>query len=239
MIGATGDEATATMTPAQLRAVAGVAESGLDEAVAVTLPAAAPAAPWECDSTGIVWLSRARGVRDVLGGLLPDGARPMLVVGGMISYRRTPVGPYREVFGGVGLRAGRGADVWIPFMAVDSRDSVVGGRQNWALPKVLAQFSGEPGAGAAMTAAGDGWTVRVSARPFGPRLPVRTSGRVVQTWPDGVPRSAVLTGRAGSRPALVTVAVSSSGTLPSWLRPGRYLGAIMTDTTFTLPPATP
>jgi hypothetical protein len=121
-------------------------------------------------------------------------------------------------------------------MAVDSRDSVVGGRQNWSLPKVLARFTGEP-AEHAMTAEGPGWSVRVTARPIGPRLPVKTTGRVVQAWPDGEVRSAVLTGKARSRPALVTVEVDSDGGLPSWLRPGRHLGAIMSDTNFTLPVA--
>ena len=218
-----------------LRAVPGVAESTLDDASAAALPAGAPLAPWECDSTGIVWLSRCRDVRGTLGDLLPPGGKAAVVVGGMISYKRTPVGEYREVFGGVGLRKGRDVSVSIPFMAVDSTDSVVGGRQNWSLPKVIASFTGEPGA-RTMTASGDGWTVRVTARPVGPRLPVKTTGRVVQAFPDGVLRSAVLTGRAKSRPAIVTVEVSSSGQLASWLRPGRHLGAIMTSTTFTLPP---
>lgn len=222
------------MKPAELVAVPGVPESTLAADAAAALPALAPTAPWECDSTGIVWLTRARGVRDVVGDVLPSDAPAVVVIGGLISYSRTPVGPYHEVFGGVGLRNGRSADVTIPFMAVDSRDSVVGGRQNWSLPKVLASFTGEP-ASRAMTASGAGWTVRVTARPLGPRLPVRTKGRVVQAWPDGVVRSAVLTGRARSQPALVTVEVSSSGSLPLWLRPGRHLGAIMTRTTFTLP----
>jgi hypothetical protein len=218
-----------------LRAVPGVPESMLDDATAASLPPEAPVAPWECDSSGIVWLTRGRGVRDTLGDLLPAEGKAAVVVGGMISYQRTPVGKYREVFGGVGLRQGRDVSVSIPFMAVDSRDSVVGGRQNWSLPKVLAEFSGEPDA-REMTASGDGWTVRVTARPIGPRLPVKTTGRVVQYWPDGVLRSAILTGRARSRPAVVTVEVSSSGQLASWLRPGRHFGAIMSSTTFTLPP---
>jgi Acetoacetate decarboxylase (ADC) len=218
-----------------LRGVPGVPESTLDDATAASLPAEAPLAPWECDSSGIVWLSRGRDVRSTLGELLPPDGKAAVVLGGMISYQRTPVGEYREVFGGVGLRKGRDVSVSIPFMAVDSPDSVVGGRQNWSLPKVIAAFTGEP-AGRTMTASGDGWTVRVSARPIGPRLPVKTTGRVVQHFPDGALRSAILTGRAKSRPAIVTVEVSSSGRLASWLRPGRHLGAIMTSTTFTLPP---
>jgi hypothetical protein len=220
-----------------LRAVPGVPESSLDEAMAAVLPGTAPSAPWECDSSGIVWLVRGRDVRATLGDLLPPEGKASVVVGGVVSYQRTPVGAYREVFGGVGLRSGRDVSVSIPFMAVDSPDSMVGGRQNWSLPKVLAEFTGEPET-RAMTAVGDGWTVRVTARPIGPRLPLRTTGRVVQYFPDGALRSAVLRGRAKSRPAIVTVEVESSGRLASWLRPGRHLGAIMTSTTFTLPPMT-
>jgi hypothetical protein len=218
-----------------LRAVPGVPESTLDDVTAASLPVAAPPAPWECDSTGIVWLTRGRDVRAVLGDLLPPDGKAAVVIGGLICYQRTPVGAYREVFGGVGLRKGRDVSVSIPFMAVDSPDSVVGGRQNWSLPKVLAEFTGEPET-RAMTASGDGWTVRVTARPIGPRFPVKTTGRDVQQFPDGPLRAAVLTGRARSRPAVVTVEVESSGQLASWLRPGRHLGAIMTSTTFTLPP---
>jgi Acetoacetate decarboxylase (ADC) len=215
-----------------LRAVPGVPESMLDEPAAAALPPEAPPAPWDVDSTAIVWVSRGRGVRGVLGDLIPEGRAPV-VIGGMVSYQRTPVGPYHEVFGGVGLRNGRDVTVTIPFMAVDSKDSAVGGRQNWSLPKVLAQFSGEPET-RSVTATGDGWTVRVTARPIAPRLPLRTKGKVAQYWPDGALRTALLTGRAKSRPAIVTVEVESSGPLASWLRPGRHVGALMTSTTFTL-----
>jgi hypothetical protein len=226
------------MTPADLLAVPGVSESALDGATAAELPAAAPLAPWDCLSTGIVWVARGgRAVTEAAGPAVAGGGRAVVVIGGLISYLRTPVGGYHEVFGGLGRRGGRGVDVSIPFMAVDSRDSVVGGRQNWSLPKVLARFTGEPVAGRTMTAEGDGWSVRVIARPIGPGLPVRTTGRVVQRWPDGQVRAAILTGKARSRPALVTVDVRSDGNLASWLRPGRHLGAIMTDTRFTLPAA--
>jgi Acetoacetate decarboxylase (ADC) len=223
------------MKPAELLAVPGVAESTLDDATVTTLPAGAPGAPWECESTGIVWWGRARGVTGTSAAAAVAGAgRPVVVLGGMISYARTPVGPYHEVFGGLGLRSGRSIEVSIPFMAVDSRDSVVGGRQNWSLPKVLARFTGEPGPRTAMTASGDGWTVRVTARPIGPKLPAPMNGRIVQRWPDGVARSALLAGRGRSRLAVVTVEVSSSGDLGSWLRAGRHLGVITSDVTFTM-----
>lgn len=227
------------MKPAELLAVPGVAESTLRDTTVTTLPAEAPPAPWECESTGIVWWGRARRVTATsAAGVIPYG-RPVVVLGGMISYSRTPVGPYHEVFGGVGLRNGRGIEVSIPFMAVDSRESVVGGRQNWSLPKVLAGFTGEPRPRTTMTASGDGWTVRVTARPIAPALPAPMNGRVVQRWPDSLARAATLAGRGRSRLAVVTVEVSSSGDLGSWLRSGRHLGVITSGVTFTMSAATP
>jgi hypothetical protein len=230
------NERTVAMKPAELLAVPGVAESTLDDATAASLPAEAPPAPWECDSVGVVWWGRGGGVaRSSAASVVPGTGRALVVIGGMIAYQRTPVGRYHEVFGGVGTRSGRGVEVSIPFMAVDSRDSVVGGRQNWSLPKVLADFTCEPQPRTRMTAAGDGWSVTVTARPIGPSLPAPMTGRVVQRWPDGEVRSAVLSGRGRSRLAVVTVEVTSSGDLATWLRPGRHLGAITSDVTFTLP----
>lgn len=51
----------------------------------------------------------------------------------------------------------------VAFIAVDSSASVVGGRANWALPKQLAHFDGDPGRAAVVTARGEDWEVRVTA----------------------------------------------------------------------------
>jgi hypothetical protein len=223
------------MIKTELAAVPGVPESSLNQATLDSLPSSAPSAPWDVTCTGIVWWGRAAGVgRSSVRSVLPDAGRPVLVIGGMLAYDSTPVGAYHEVFGGVGLRRGRGLAVSIPFMSVDSAESVVGGRQNWSLPKVLAAFSGSP-ASRSMTASGDGWTVRVTARPLAPRMPAPMKGLVVQRWPDGLVRSAMLDGRGRSQLAVVTVSVESSGDLATWLRPGRHLGAITSDVRFTLP----
>jgi hypothetical protein len=218
------------MSPADVRAVAGVAESALPADVA--LPDSAPPAPWTCRSDALVWY--ARSPRSAAPSEAALGGRPVAVFGGFVQYADTPVGTYGEVFGGVALLDGRRVTGTIPFMAVDSPTSVVGGRANWALPKTLARFDGSPSAGAAV-AHGPGWTVRASARVLGPAVPMRLGGRLGQRWPDGVVRAAVLRGRARMRPALVTVEVVSDGPLPSWLRPGRHLGAVLTDLSFTLP----
>jgi hypothetical protein len=85
-----------------------------------------------------------------------------------------------------------------------------------------------------MSAEGDGWTVRAAARPFGPAVPVRLAGTLLQQWPDGVVRAARLRGRGRARAAVVTVDVRSTGQLASWLRPGRHFGAVLSQTRFTL-----
>jgi hypothetical protein len=218
------------MTLEQLRAVPGVPECALDDRTAATLPATAAPAPWTTTCESIIWYACGNRAAAVAAGV--EG-RPFAVIGGLVSYAETPIGPYREVFGTVALGRGRGVRGTIPFMAVDSPVSLVGGRGNWSLPKTLARFEGDPRDGV-MSAHGQGWHVRARARPFGPHYPVPMRGRVLQRWPDGQVREAVLAGRGRARSAVVTVEVSSTGPLPIWLRPGRHLGAVLADTRFTL-----
>ena len=45
----------------------------------------------------------------------------------------------------------------VPFLGVDSEQSIAAGRGNWALPKVLAEFEGDPGLPGLVTVRGDGW----------------------------------------------------------------------------------
>ena len=166
--------------------------------------------------------------------------RALATVGGLVAYADTPVGSYNEVFGVVAYRDGRSVRGTIPFMAVDSVTSLVGGRGNWSLPKTLAEFTGEPSAaGCVMSAEGDGWLVRATARPFGPSFTVPMTSRMVQPWPDGVTRESLLTGTGRSRSAIVTVEVDSRADLPGWLRPGRHFGSVLTGVEFTLGEAVP
>ena len=221
------------MTPAELITVPGVDECRLGDETLAALPAEAPPAPWLAECSAIVWYGRGGPAARRAAGAAGIGATALATIGGFVSYRATPVGQYHEVFGTVAVRAAGSIRGTIPFMAVDSPISLVGGRQNWALPKTLAAFTGEPEQ-ATMTAEGDGWFVRATARPFGPHYPVPMQGRMAQPWPDSVVRDALLDGRARSRSALVTVEVRSRGTLPQWLRPGRHLGAVLSSASFTL-----
>ncbi|HEU5269687.1 MAG TPA: acetoacetate decarboxylase family protein [Jatrophihabitans sp.] len=221
-----------------MQPLGGAPESALDGPAAAGLPATAPAAPWTCRCDAIVWFARPPSTRRLAagaGGQLPG--RPLLVAGALISYADSPVGPYHEV---LGLLAGfdrRGPVATVPFIAVDSAASLVGGRQNWALPKAFAHFHGGSMAaagGGPMTAAGAGWTVTATATAGGPAVPVRLAGRLRQRWPDGGWRSAGLAGRARAHPALVRVTVASAGPLAGWLRPGRHPGMLLRQAEFSL-----
>src|SRR3954468_14282740 len=120
----------AGMMPFDLGAVPGVAECRLPAATIAELPDEAPSAPWDdCRLTSIIWLVRGgRSAGRAAGAANPTGSRGLAGGGGMVSYSSTPVGRYHEVFGAVGLREGRSVRGTVPFMAVDSRASLVGGR---------------------------------------------------------------------------------------------------------------
>jgi hypothetical protein len=221
------------MTTIDLAAVPGVAECALDAETLGRLPEEAPPAPWDCTLAGVVWWCRGGRAAAEAAGPLAGRTRAPLVVGGLIDYAHTPVGRYNEVLGAVVVPAGPRPRVTIPFMAVDAPDSLVAGRANWSLPKCLAGFGGSPADGT-MTATGRGWSVRASARPFGPAVPLPVTGRMVQPWPDGRRREAVVVGRARVRWATVTVTVESEGRLAGWLRPGQHLGAVLSHARFHL-----
>lgn len=221
----------------ELTGVGGVPETALSEALLATLPPNDSEAPWSVNCSAVVWAVRpTREASEALPAPL-RGRRGVVVIGGIVRYLETPVGPYDEVFGIVMSGYGRQAVGTVTFMAVDSRRSLVGGRTNWAMPKTLASFQGRIGSGETLVATGQdslGW--RVSARPrvFGPRVPVRSSAVTRQEFPGGILGDSRLSARGKARPAMVDVEVESDGPLGSWLRPGKHLGAVAEGVTFTL-----
>ena len=227
------------MTSMDVRAVPGVPESELDAATLAALPDNAPPAPWDCACSAVVWVARATpAAADALHPDIRASGRTVAVVGAMVRYLDTPVGSYDEVLGAVAvLHRGR-ARGSVPFMAVDSLASLVGGRLNWSLPKSLAEFTGAPAAGSTMSASGMGWRVSATARTRGPAVPVKLAGRLAQWWPDGIVRESVLQSKGSMHPALVRVEVESTGPLADWLRPGLHVGAVIERAKFLLPEAT-
>lgn len=224
--------------PAALAAVPGVPETQLSHAMLGALPEHRAPAPWSCVCDAVLWWGRGGAAATAaLPPPLRRAARGLAVVGGVVRYRDTPVGPYDEVLGLVGSRTG--ARPWgsVAFMAVDSLPSLVGGRSNWAMPKTLAEFEGDLTAGSTVVARGLDevrWQVTASSKPLAPAVPVVAAGQARQVFANGTVCSSRLSVRARVRPALVSVEVESDGPLASWLRPGRHPGLVVRDARFTL-----
>ena len=226
------------MDRTELTGVAGVPETALSAALLARLPANDSPAPWECVCEAVLWFGRGgHAATEALPPALRYGAHGLGVVGAVVRYLDTPVGPYDEVLGMVGSRTGLKPWGSVAFMSVDSEPSLVGGRTNWAMPKTLGAFDGEVGDGRTISGSGaDETRWRVSATPkvLGPALPVRSVGLARQEFPGGRVGDSPLRAKGRIRPALVTVDVDSDGPLPGWLRPGRHLGAVVERATFSL-----
>lgn len=222
----------------ELTGVAGVPETTLTDDHLAGLPATSAPAPWTARCQAVMWLGRGGGsATAALPPSMRPTARSLGVAGAFVRYLDTPVGAYDEILGLVAARSGRTAWGTVAFMAVDSPTSLVGGRVNWAMPKTLADFSGDPASAGPVSATsvdGPTWRVQAHARPFGPSLPVRIRSTARQDFPDGRTGDSRLTGRGRVRLARVEVTVESDGPLPTWLRPGRHLGAVVESATFDL-----
>jgi hypothetical protein len=208
-----------------LQGVAGVPESALADADAARLPHESAPAPWATVLDAVVWYHRAApGAEHRLPSALRGSRTIPLTVGALISYRETPVGPYKEVLGSPVLLSERPLPAAaIPFIAVDSTASVHGGRANWALPKALARFDWPESmrGGFEIDAEGDGWSVHatVHSRPRG--FPVAGPLRTRQG-------PIAFTTRARGRARLATVELETRGTtLPGWLRSGRHSALVL------------
>jgi hypothetical protein len=221
----------------------GVAETTLTQEQIASLPADAPPAPWRARARAVAWWARPdHRARAALSEALPSApgtnVNPFLTIGAMISYGYTPVGPYSEVLVLVVLRSGARVFTHVPFIAVDSPASVVGGRENWALPKTLAAFEGVPRNQITMCAAGTGWSIRVTPRAYGPALPwlLPPIANLVQIGPGGDRVSARLRGRGTARLARVTIETAAAS-LADWFPTGRCSGAVSGNLAAGLPAA--
>jgi hypothetical protein len=100
----------------------------------VALPDAAPPAPWRTSMRAVVWQALPnRAARSAAG---PVHGRPAAVLGGLIAYDDTPVGPYREIVGPladrqVAARPGPPLSGWL--------------RSGWHLGAVLENVTGHFG----------------------------------------------------------------------------------------------
>ncbi len=96
----------------------------------------------------------------------------------LVDYRTSAVGPYRELLFIPGLfRFGDTTSFSISKIYVSSDDSVWNGRQNWGIPKELADFSFDTnadGSRSVVVSQNDQPFLRLRAKPWGPRFPITT-----------------------------------------------------------------
>jgi Acetoacetate decarboxylase (ADC) len=191
-------------------------------------PSGIPSAPWRSSVDALLWLHpAARTARTLLPPQLAARAGMPVTIGGLISYRDGPVGPYAEIFGAPVMLRGALMVSHIPFMAVDSAASVAGGRGNWALPKELADFDGDPGRPGPVTARGEGWELRITTTARRRQLPMTMTMRAAQVWADGQVRSFSVRMRGRARLARVEVEHVTASPLGDWLVGGRHLAMLV------------
>ncbi|QIG43859.1 acetoacetate decarboxylase family protein [Nocardioides anomalus] len=188
-----------------------------------------PAAPWEM--VGSLWLTLFRVPRAV------DELRPAGLYGAaFVSYEEGSPLEYAELLVARPVAAGgqRGRRVSITDIWVDSPESVAGGRELWAIPKGLCDFSFETvHAGPLSTTR---WTAHEGRTPIAsatfrdvsraaPRLPFKAT-----VWQPGIAdtggaeRTAVMQGAARALPARARWDVNPDGPL-GWLVGARQLAS--------------
>ncbi len=192
-----------------------------------------PAAPWRM--VGSLWLSLFR-LRDAV-----DAPRPAGLYGvAFVSYTEGSPLTYSELLVARPVRTERhGRRVTITDIWVDSPASVAGGRELWAIPKGLADFTLESSYRGPLSTTT--WSASRERRPVAsarfadlaraaPRLPFRGG-----TWQPGIDdtggedRAAPIRGTARTLPCRGSWDFAPDGPL-AWLRAARPVGsARMTD----------
>jgi len=187
-----------------------------------------PPVPW--DMVGQLWLSLFR-VREAV-----DARRPAGTYGAaFVRYEEGSPLTYSELLVGRTVDAGElGRRVTITDIWVDSPASVAGGRELWAIPKELCDFTFESARTGPLTTTD--WSARVGRRPI-VSAHFRDVSRVAlrlpfkgETWQPGIEdtagadRTATLQGSAKSLPCRGSWDFDREGPL-GWLRDARRLAS--------------
>jgi hypothetical protein len=216
----------AVLSAVEMLTVPGVLDGALPPEVMAELPEATPPAPWRSHLETALWGFRSTPES---AGALPAGLEASLPIGAgaFVSYLDGAVSAYHEVLATPRCVKAGGVRGYVPFIAVDSVASIHGGRTNWALPKVLAAFTGAPARDTRLTGAGSDWSVSAEVQPRGPWFPFRGGAGCAQPWPDGSTRVFRSAFRGRARLASLTVEVSGPDSLTSVLPSGRHLGLLI------------
>jgi hypothetical protein len=187
-----------------------------------------PAAPWHM--VGSLWLTLFR-LREPVDELRPAG----VYGAAFVSYTDGSPLTYSELLVARPVATDRdGRRVTITDIWVDSPASVAGGRELWAIPKGLCDFSFESSHTGPLTTTE--WTARLGRTPIAtatfrdvsraaPRLPFKGG-----TWQPGlddtggVERTATLQGSSKALPARAHWDINRDGPL-GWLAGGRQLAS--------------
>jgi hypothetical protein len=137
-------------------------------------------APWHLRGSGYIFLlkcDRQTNLEDAnIPTALRDGFLGGLSLVMLVDYTSSPVGPYNELLyipGRFKFANGR-CDRSITRIYVDSEPSLVGGRENWGIPKDLAHFTFHEGRTDITVKVGEVDAARFAVKPFGPSLPFST-----------------------------------------------------------------
>ena len=186
-----------------------------------------PAAPWQM--VGSLWLSLFRLKHDV------DELRPKGVYGAaFVSYEEGSPLTYSELLVARPVKSDQhGRRVTITDIWVDSPASVAGGRELWAIPKGLCDFTLESSYRGPVTSTE--WSASIERRPIAsarftdvsraaPRLPFKGG-----TWQPELPegggeKTATLQGSSKAAPCRGSWDFAADGPL-GWLRGARQLAS--------------
>jgi hypothetical protein len=231
-------EAAAAATGAstyQVGDAVGLPESTLPAALINLLPEKVAGAPWRTQCRVVTWM---HPVAPAALEAFPPPIRPAgtaIAAWALVRYEHTPVGPYDELAVTLLPEGGDGYG-HIPFIAVDSYPSIVGGRVNWLLPKSLARFVwSEDSASVNVTAdapAKPGWSLTLNVTPWGDTSPVAIPSNVQQVSTAGAVRRFTGSMAGAVQSAAVNVEGVAEGPLATLLVSGRYDGTLITDCNF-------
>jgi len=192
-------------------------------------PPSYPPAPWPL--VGQMWLSllRLRAAAEA-----PDGVRPAGLYGvAFVSYEEGSPLTYGELLVARAL-PGRGRDVEITDIWVDSPASMAGGRELWAIPKGLCDFTLESSRTGPLSRTE--WSASLARRPIASARFTDVSRATVRlpfkggTWQpgiedtDGEPRTATLQGSSRTLPCRGHWDFAPDGPL-AWLRDRRPIAS--------------
>lgn len=192
-----------------------------------TDPAPYPAAPWQM--LGSLWLTLFR-VRDDVDDLRPAGVYGAAFVsyeeGSPLTYSELLVA--RQVTSPEHGRRVTITDIW-----VDSPASVAGGRELWAIPKELCDFTLDSTRTGPLSRTS--WSASVARRPIAAARFTDVSRAMLRvpfqggTWQPGLPegggeRTATMRGSARTLPCRASWDIDAAGPL-GFLRGARQLGS--------------